>query len=210
MGALVGLFQAQLEGVPVGVLVLQQQVADLLAMTFPLGFDILQSEIDAIVDMRSKKVASLPLAMAQHCVNAVSWSVKTVSGFARYAHRRPACAVPAEDGSLDVDHIWTFGWRRLGFSRLQLLQHIADHAISDSGRRRFLLRSDIDGRTWVSVAEPFRRMPRRHRHRPRRGTHQDEERGQPACDHARQAHSGTLRGRCAWRNCVGPGLYLIR
>ena len=47
---------------------------------------------------------------------------------------------------------------------MQLLQHIADHAISDSGRRRFLVRSDSEGRTWVSVAGPFRRMPFVHRH----------------------------------------------
>ena len=80
VGALVGLFQAQLEGVLVGVLVLQYQLADLLAMTFPLGFDILQSELDAIVNMRSKKTASLLGAMAQHCVNAVFWSVKLSQG----------------------------------------------------------------------------------------------------------------------------------
>ena len=32
-----------------------------------------------------------------------------------------------------------------------------------------------EGRTWVSVAGPLRRMPRRHRLRSRRGTHRDED-----------------------------------
>ena len=98
---------------------------------------------------------------------------KTVSCFARYPDRRPAGVVPAADGSLD--QIWVFSGRRLRFSRQQLLQHLVEHAIGDSGRRRFLLRSDLEGRTWVSVAEPVRRVPRRHRHRPRRGTHRDED-----------------------------------
>ena len=137
-------------------------------MTFPLGFDILQSELDAIVNMRSEKATSLLWARAQQRSLQAN---KPVSGFARCPDRRPAGVVPADDGSLDVDHIWTFLGRRLGFS----LQHIADHAISDSGRRRFLLRSDSEGRTWVSAAGPFRRMPRRHRHRPRRGTQRDED-----------------------------------
>ena len=106
MGAPVGLFQAQLEGVA-GALKLQQQLADPLAMTFPLGFDTLQSELDAIVNMRSKKATSLLSAGAQHCVNAVLLVSKTVPGFARYPDRRPAGVVPADDGSLDVDHIYT-------------------------------------------------------------------------------------------------------
>ena len=86
VGALVGLFQAQLEGVLVGVLVLQQQLADPLAMTLPLGFDILQSELDAIVNMRSEKATSLLWARAQHCVNAVFWSAKLSQGL----HATPA------------------------------------------------------------------------------------------------------------------------
>ena len=88
---------------------------------------------------------------------------KSITSFARYPDRRPAGVVPAGDGSLDVDQLWVCWGRRCGFSRTQLLQHIADHAISDSGRRRFLLHSDHDGRTWVTVAAPLRRMPRRHR-----------------------------------------------
>ena len=72
---------------------------------------------------------------------------KTVTTFARYPDRRPAGVVPAGDGSLDVDQLWVCWGRRCGFSRTQLLQHIADHAISDNGRRRFLLHSDHDGRT---------------------------------------------------------------
>ena len=88
---------------------------------------------------------------------------KTVTTFARYPDRRPAGVVPAGDGSLDVDQLWVCWGRRCGFSRTQLLQHIADHAISDNGRRRFLLHSDHDGRTWVTVSAPLRRMPRRHR-----------------------------------------------
>ena len=56
----------------------------------------------------------------------------------------------------------------MGFSRSQLLQYVADHAIADSGRRRFLLHSDHEERTWVSIAAPLRRMPRRHRRGSRR------------------------------------------
>ena len=93
---------------------------------------------------------------------------KSITSFARYPERRPAEVVPAGDGSLDVDQLWVCWGRRCGFSRTQLLQHIADHAISDNGRRRFLLRSDHDGRTWVTVAAPLRRMPRRHRRGTRR------------------------------------------
>ena len=92
---------------------------------------------------------------------------KSITSFARYSERRPAGVVLAGDGSLDVDQVWVCWGRRCGFSRTQLLQHIADHAISDSGRRRFLLHRDHDGRTWVTVAAPLRRMPRRHR----RGSH---------------------------------------
>ena len=92
---------------------------------------------------------------------------KSITSFARFPERRPAGVVPAGDGSLDVDQLWVCWGLRCGFSRTQLLQHIADHAISDSGRRRFLLHSDHDGRTWVTVAAPLRRMPRRHR----RGAH---------------------------------------
>ena len=93
---------------------------------------------------------------------------KSITSFARYPERRPAGVVPAGDGSLDVDQLWVCWGRRCGFSRTQLLQHIADHAISDKGRRRFLLHSDHDGRTWVTVAAPLRRMPRRHRRGTRR------------------------------------------
>ena len=93
---------------------------------------------------------------------------KTITTFARYPERRPAGVVPAGDGSLDVDQLWVCWGRRCGFSRTQLLQHIADHAISDNGRRRFLLHSDHDGRTWVTFAAPLRRMPRRHRRGTRR------------------------------------------
>ena len=101
---------------------------------------------------------------AMHYAVAVSWSVKR-SRIARYPERRPAGVVPAGDGSLDIDQVW------MG---TQLLQHVADHAIADSGCRRFLLQSDQEGRTWVSVAAPLRRMPRRHRRRSRRGSRQQE------------------------------------
>ena len=93
---------------------------------------------------------------------------KTITTFARYPERHPAGVVPAGDGSLDVDQLWVCWGRRCGFSRTQLLQHMADHAISDNGRRRFLLHSDHDGRTLVSVAAHLRRMPRRHRRGTRR------------------------------------------
>ena len=93
---------------------------------------------------------------------------KSITSFARYPERRPAGVVPVGDGSLDVDHLWVCWGRRCGFSRTQPLQHIADHAISDNGRRRFLLHSDHDGRTWVTVAAPLWRLPRRHRRVSRR------------------------------------------
>ena len=110
---------------------------------------------------------------------------KSITSFARYPERRPGGVAPAGDGSLDVDQLWVCWRRRCGFSRAQLLQHIADHAISDNGRRRFLLHSDRDGRTWVTVAAPLRRMPRRHR----RGAHR------------RSTHTACL---CSGQACVPP------
>ena len=56
----------------------------------------------------------------------------------------------------------------MGLSRDQILQRIADHAIADSGRRRFLLRSDHEGHTWITVAAPTARPARRLRRRFRR------------------------------------------
>ena len=70
---------------------------------------------------------------------------------------------------MDIDQVWIFWGRRLGYSRSQLLQHVADHVIADSGRRRFLLHSDHEGRTEVTVAahlarpRPPRRFPRNSR-----------------------------------------------
>ena len=45
------------------------------------------------------------------------------------------------------------------------VQCITTHAFGSEGHRRFLLRSDEDGHTWVSVAESLRGLPRRHRRR---------------------------------------------
>ena len=57
MGALVSLFQAQLEEVLVGVLVLQQKLVNLLAMTFLPGCNFLQSVLDVTANMRSEKAS---------------------------------------------------------------------------------------------------------------------------------------------------------
>ena len=59
----------------------------------------------------------------------------------------------------------------MNFTRHQLLQCITEHTFGSRGRRRFLLRSDEEGRTWVSVSDPVRRFPWSHRRRHRRGTH---------------------------------------
>ena len=53
----------------------------------------------------------------------------------------------------------------MNLSCSQPLQHITEHAFGSGGRRRFLLHSDSDGRTWVTVAESMRLFPRRHQRR---------------------------------------------
>ena len=64
----------------------------------------------------------------------------------------------------------------MNFSRQQLLQCNTEHAFGNSGRRRFLVRSDHERSTWVSVADSIRRLPRRgHRQRSRRGKHRVED-----------------------------------
>ena len=119
--------------------------------------------------VRGNVLAAFPTIAENDALRRRSLMVsKSITSFARYPERRPAGVVPAGDGSLDVGQLWVCWGRRCGFSRTQLLQHIADHAISDNGRRRFLLHSDHDGRTWVTVAAPLRRMPRRHRRGTRR------------------------------------------
>ena len=78
---------------------------------------------------------------------------KAGSCFARYPDRRSPGLISADDGSQDVDQIWLHGGRRMSFSRQQLLQCITEHAFGNSGRRRYLLRSEHEGHTWVSVAD---------------------------------------------------------
>ena len=85
-----------------------------------------------------------------------------ISCFSRYPHRRPAGLSVSANGSLDIDQVWLHWGRHQGISR-QLLHCITAHAFGSEGHRRFLLRSDEDGHTWVSVAESLRGLPRRHR-----------------------------------------------
>ena len=77
----------------------------------------------------------------------VSKASSCFARFARYPDRRPTGLTSADDGSLDVNHIWLHWGCHMNFSR-----------------RRFLLRSDQQGRTWV---ESMRRFPHRHRNRKR-------------------------------------------
>ena len=62
------------------------------------------------------------------------------------------------DGSLDIEEIWQHWGRHHGVSKHHMLQFISEHAFSSDGRRRFLLRSDTEGRTWVSVTQSLRRF----------------------------------------------------
>ena len=93
---------------------------------------------------------------------------KAISTFARYPHRRPVGLCPHADGSLNVSEIWNFWGRFHGVSKNVMLQYIAEHAFHASGRRRFLLRSDSAGQTWVTVVQRPQRFCQRRQHR-RRG-----------------------------------------
>ena len=88
---------------------------------------------------------------------------KAITGFARYPHKRPRGLHSDYDGSLDIDEIWKHWGRHHGVSKHHMLQFISEHAFSSEGRRRFLLRSDHDGRTWVSVTRSVRRFSKRRR-----------------------------------------------
>ena len=93
---------------------------------------------------------------------------KAISAFARYPHRRPVGLCPNADGSLNINEIWNFWGRFHGVSKNVMLQFIAEHAFHASGRRRFLLRSDSAGQTWVTVVQRSQRFCQRRQHR-RRG-----------------------------------------
>ena len=80
---------------------------------------------------------------------------KAISRFARYPDKRPVGLSSAADGSLDIHQVWLHWGRRTNLSRHQLLQYMTEHAFGPGGHRRFLLRSDSNGRTWVTAAEPF-------------------------------------------------------
>ena len=77
---------------------------------------------------------------------------KAISRFARYPDRRPSGLISADDGSLDIRELWLHWGRRMQLTRQQLLQSITEHTVGNRGRRRFFLRSDEDGLTWVSVS----------------------------------------------------------
>ena len=87
---------------------------------------------------------------------------KAISCFARYPDRRPSGLISDDDGSLGIHQLWLHWGRRVHLTRQQLLQCITEHTFGSRGRGRFLLRSDADGRTCVSVSDPVRRFPRSH------------------------------------------------
>ena len=89
---------------------------------------------------------------------------KAITAFARYPHKRPAGLRPDVDGSLDINEVWSLWGRFHGVTKHHMLQFIAEHAFHASGHRRFLLRSDHEGRTWVSVAQSLRPFSQK-RHR---------------------------------------------
>ena len=93
---------------------------------------------------------------------------KAITAFARYPHKRPAGLRPDVDGSLDINEVWSLWGRFHGVTKHHMLQFIAEHAFNAAGHRRFLLRSDHEGRTWVSVAQSLRRFSQRRHHRDRR------------------------------------------
>ena len=93
---------------------------------------------------------------------------KAITGFARYPHKRPEGLHSDFDGSLDIDEVWRLWGRFHGVTKHHMLQFIAEHAFSSAGHRRFLLRSDHEGRTWVSVTRSLRRFSKRRHHRDRR------------------------------------------
>ena len=107
-------------------------------------------------------MAPQPTPMDSHVSLQVS---KAITGFARYPHKRPRGLHSDSNGSLDIEEIWKHWGRHHGVSQHHMLQFISEHAFSSEGRRRFLLRSDNEGRTWVSVTQSLRRftMPRRRR-----------------------------------------------
>ena len=111
-------------------------------------------------------VACLPPTPAE---SRISLEVsKAISAFARYPHRRPAGLCPNADGSLNIHEIWNLWGRFHGVSKNNMLQFIAEHAFHAAGHRRFLLRSDSEGQTWVTVVQRPQRFCQRRHHR-RRG-----------------------------------------
>ena len=107
-------------------------------------------------------IAPQPTPMDSHISLQVS---KAITGFARYPHTRPRGLHSDRDGSLDIEEIWKHWGRHHGVSKHHMLQFISEHAFSSEVRRRFLLRSDNEGRTWVSVTQSLRRFTRRRRQR---------------------------------------------
>ena len=93
---------------------------------------------------------------------------KAITAFARYPHKRPAGLRPDADGSPDINEVWNLWGRFHGVTKHHVLQFIAEHAFHASGHRRFLLRSDHEGRTWVSVAQSLRPFSQKRHHRHRR------------------------------------------
>ena len=107
-------------------------------------------------------MAPQPTPMDSHISLRVS---KAITVFARHPHKRPRALHSDSDGSLDIEEIWKYWGRHHGVSKHHMLQFISEHAFNSEGHRRFLLRSDNEGRTWVSVTQSLRHFTRRRRRR---------------------------------------------
>ena len=100
------------------------------------------------------------------------WTPTSASRSARPSRASPGTRIRGlgglhsdSDGSLDIEEIWKHWGRHHGVSKHHMLQFISEHASSSEGRRRFLLRSDNEGRTWVSVTQSLRHFTTRRRRR---------------------------------------------
>ena len=93
---------------------------------------------------------------------------KTISAFARHPQCRPEGLCPCPDGSLSIREIWETWGRFHGVSQTSMVQCITEHAFHTAGHRRFLLRSNGFGQSWVTVVQRPQRIGQR-RHQRRRG-----------------------------------------
>ena len=125
---------------------------DMLLFTKRLGIIVLVSEL-ALRTLFPRWLKVMRFAAE------VSWSAN------RSRASRAIRSVALLEWSWQATAAWTS--TRCGSAGDDAAVSHAPSCSSDGGRRRFLLHRDHDGRTWVTVAAPLRRMPRRHR----RGSH---------------------------------------